>query len=287
MSDPTYPPTQGRVSLQDQVLGLNRSIDQVVSDVNGLKLQREVWSVPVRNRLLADQPGAAPAAASIGPGNLTGEYEYAFSYESPYLHGETLLSAEGSTALLAGEEVQVTGARSTDPQMAWVNIYRRAAGEGPLDWKRVGRVANPTAGGWSFDDNTATSGILSEPTPLTFYCPLGVIAGPNRRLRRVPVKPLGDLEADPDNYWSLWLLRQKQNQKWPERISRYMDTTLSGMSAQRLLNPFIASPAGPPRVDLDFALEENDALYLGLRGVGAPDPLPELSVQVEVTRQEN
>ncbi len=285
-NEPTFPPDFGKKNLTDQVLGIRRAVETVVSTLQDRTTIREVWNVPVRNRVLGGGPSGAPAAVSDGPGSLVGDFEYAFTYESPYLGGETRMSPGGSTGAFAGDAAAVTGARSTDPQMTLVNIYRRPTGGTNLEWFFVASVANPAAGPWAYTDDAPIQDIFTNPTPLTFYCPLWAVCGPGYRLRRVKIRPMGDLAADASNYWILHLYLQRLNAEWPSPMTRYMDTSLSGMSSKGLLNAFIASPAGPPRVDLDFPMPENATLYLGLRGVGAPQPWPELSCQVEVTRQE-
>jgi hypothetical protein len=287
MADPTYPPDQGPRNLSVMFHGLRRVVEGLADTISRRSVTRQVWNATIRSHLLGGESAAAPTFVAV-PGALTGDFEYAYSFSSDYLHGETNLSPVLTTGAVAANQIDLTGARSTDPQMTDVNIYRRDTGEGDLDWRLVATIANPAAGSWTYSDNAEIVDLLSQPNPLTFYCPLWVVCGPGYELQRVKVKPEGgELVADPDNYWMLWLLRRKQNQQWPERISRTQDTTLSGMSTTGIWNPFVTSEAGPPRVDLGFPMLENDTLYLGLRGVGAEvPPLPELSCQVDATRKE-
>ena len=76
-------------------------------------------------RLGIVKPSATPSTASNGAGNLTGTYQYCFTYYSSSNGWESMPSAYSTELELTAEQVSITGmTASSDPQVDTIRIYR-------------------------------------------------------------------------------------------------------------------------------------------------------------------
>lgn len=117
-------------------------------------------------------PASAPTL-SFGAGSLTSTVGWLYAYvykNSTTGHISSLSAASASTGVITAQNVTVTGARSTDPQVDKVDIYRTF--DGGSTYFFLAEVANPGGGTWTYVDssldatlNTGLIGPQSTNTP--------------------------------------------------------------------------------------------------------------------------
>lgn len=166
-------------------------------------------------------------ATNAGAGNLDGgdpasppgstAYDWRYTYNATDTNNEgnpsqTMLadSAVSGGAPLSGHNftATVTGYGTGDPQIGFINIYRRG---GTLfdTWRQVGQVANPGAGStWTLTDNISDADLLNNtqinlyndpPVPSTVPKPitgsLAAIASPGRQTVNLTLGTLAGVTA--------------------------------------------------------------------------------------------
>jgi hypothetical protein len=100
----------------------------------------------------------AVVATSAGAGNLTGDYDWRYTYYRSDTGAESNPSDVQTTLLtLAAESANVPVVASTDAQVTNIRIYRRG-GTLPDDWRRVTETTNTTA---TYVDNNSDVDIAS------------------------------------------------------------------------------------------------------------------------------
>ena len=91
------------------------------------------------------------------------EYRYVYKNSSTG-HISTASPASACTNPFTSKSILVTGARSTDGQVDFVELYRNADGGGIFF--KLGTVANPSSGTWTFNDAAADSTLGTLKAPL-------------------------------------------------------------------------------------------------------------------------
>ncbi len=95
-----------------------------------------------------------------GPNGLnpTVGYTWGYCYRSSLIgNSSTMSPASANSGRLIGQAVTVTGARSTDPSVDLVDIYR--IDDGGAVYYRDATVANPSSGTWSYVDTNQDSSL--------------------------------------------------------------------------------------------------------------------------------
>lgn len=282
---PPIPKVGAPPALVDWASGMHRTMQEALDYFNAYSMSERPLSVVCPNRLLLGSPAAAPTHGTI-LGTLQGDFEYAFSYGSTENDGETALSAASlATGPVIAVTVQVTGARSTDPRMDLVNIYRRDTGAGDDAWLLVASIANPPAGAWTYDDEAETSSLSVQSN--LFAWSLFTACGPRFRFRRGKVTWSRDYAASASAYWRFWLaIRRPWYPQW-EFLTPAWDTTQQGLfSAFPSMMYDYKEGVGYPLPAIDFEIPENGSVILMARGVGAVAPLPTATVTMSVIRPE-
>lgn len=242
------------------------------------------WKVDIIQPVANGTPAAAPALGATASGSITESREWGFQYVSTESSMQTAISS-ALTATLTSANISFSGARSTDARMDKVQIVTRAYGDTDLAWRVVEQIANPTSGNWYYTDNSPYSAYVANDPPLVWKCLLYGAIDPNILLRRVKLFADRALAPSSSIYWVLGLAVYG-DQRGKARYTLSQDTTKVGLTEQSVYSlPLFRQFADAPSKDLDWALEENDRLYLTLRGVGAVTPLPRLSAMVDVTRE--
>lgn len=127
----------------------------LVAVLDGSSIPQKSTDGTTWTQLGIDAPTSAPALSLVAGGSLLDGNTYEVSYA--YRDDELLHRGnDGPTATLTvnaaiGQTIRVTGARSTDPQVDTVEIYVRNTTTGESVRRRVGTVANPASGTWTFD----------------------------------------------------------------------------------------------------------------------------------------
>lgn len=251
-----------------------------------LAIDRPVGA-PIRSPLMLGSPAAAPSAASVSAGAITEDRDWAFNYESTATGQQTALSAVYNRNCVA-EQVELTGARSTDPQVDKVNIWTRLQGSGDEAYHRVTQIANPASGAWTYTDNEEMDAYAGNPQPLAFQTPLLIACGRGFKVRRCKVRFRRALAANASAYWIFWLALIRDQQTVTYWQSPEQRTTTVGFLPDALYPvPYFApTTGGYPSKDLNLLMNENDLLVFMGRGIGAVDPLPEGSVLATVSEPE-
>lgn len=242
------------------------------------------WIADVPNLYAVNGPTSG-LVGTASAGNVTENRAWAFAYYSRETGRETGLST-AITASLTSEQMEMEGPRSTDRSIDRVRLYTRLNGAGATAWRMVTELDNPTAGNWEHTDNSAYSAYLGNRPPLYFEHLLQTVCGKGYTMRRVKVTAVtGSLEASSSAYWII-RLEVRANARTLPRYTREQDTTKVGIQPQNLYNiPLFHQLTDTPTRDLALALNEDERVYLTLRGVGAVSVLPQLRAMVDVTRE--
>src|SRR6185312_15302825 len=104
-------------------------------------------------------PLTAPTLAfASGPLTIIKGYTYVYCYKnSTTEHVSTASPISASTGPQTSKEVQLSGDRSTDPQVDKVQIYR--VSDGGSIYMFLAEIANPGVGTWSYTDTSADSAL--------------------------------------------------------------------------------------------------------------------------------
>lgn len=263
-------------------------VETGIVELNDRLTQRETnnhpWKVDIIQPLALGTPAAAPSFGATSSGSITEARQWAFQYLSTETGQQTALSAALSRVLTASD-ITFNGARSTDVRMDVVRIVTRLASDTDLAWREVAQIANPSSGLWGYEDNFPYSHYLGNDPPMVFRWLLDGVCGQGYRLRRVKIFASRSLAPSSSAYWIFGLSVYGDQRPLP-RYTLSQDTTKVGLTDQSVYNlPLFRQFQDAPSTDLDWALEENDRLYLTMRGVGAVTPLPRLSAMVDVTRE--
>jgi len=102
-------------------------------------------------------------------------YQWYFAYSNSVTgHVSNVSPISDSSILfgkLIGQQATLTGARSTDPQVDQIIIYRNL--DGGAFFFQVGTTSNPAAGSWTFVDSTIDSGLNTQ-----IFAPIGSLNNP-------------------------------------------------------------------------------------------------------------
>jgi len=113
-------------------------------------------------------PASAPTLALTGTGITAEEgYKYVYCYgNSTTAHVSSPSPASASTGAFSNQQVDVTGARSTDAQVDKVHIFRTTDGGGGIYFEHPDSpIANPGAGTWTLNDADADTTLDSTIAP--------------------------------------------------------------------------------------------------------------------------
>ncbi len=108
-------------------------------------------------------------AASIAPsitivaGSLSPKFGYTYVYvykDAAGKHISTASPISGSTGAQTSKNFTLSGSRSTDPQVSFVDIYRTL--DGGSTYFYLATVANPGAGSWTYTDSSADSALNNQ-----------------------------------------------------------------------------------------------------------------------------
>lgn len=250
------------------------------------RLRERAVAAPLANPVLLGGGGAAPTNA-LAAGAVTENREWAYLYYSSSLNRWTSISVT-STANLVGQQNSLTGPRSTDPQVDYVDVVTRLVGTDGEAWYRVARTENPAAGTWGpVVDNEGIAAYTGNPQALTIKVPVFLACGVGYRFRRAKVRFNEDLASNATNYWSFWLELvhdQQTNPYWRTPVQR--TTTVGFLKDSLYPVPLQGATIGKPTDDFNLSIEENDLLVFGGQGVGAVAPLPAGTILVTLTEPE-
>jgi hypothetical protein len=104
-------------------------------------------------------PVTAPTLSfSVGSLSPTAGYKYVFSFKNSSTGlPSTASDPSANTGPQTNRNIQLGGARSTDPQADTIEIYRNK--DGGSVYYFLALIANPGAGSWSYTDSTPDSGL--------------------------------------------------------------------------------------------------------------------------------
>ena len=152
-----------------------------------------IWSLGIT------APAAAPSATPSGGGNTyAGTYKLAYRYKdangTDYVYSS--LSAELSSTVAANQQYAWTVARSTEPRVTHIELYRTTADQ-PDVFYLVTTIANPPSGDGTYTDTKSDDDLLAL-TPLPVYYEDGSLCA---RRQELPPDDLTVVTCFQDRYW--------------------------------------------------------------------------------------
>jgi hypothetical protein len=119
-------------------------------------------------------PAAAPAISNTGAGNVPGVigHTYVFTFGSSATAHVSNISPTSTVTSATNRQWTVTGARSTDPQVDQIHVYRTEDGGQIFYELDNSPIANPGVGTWSIVDNDFDGSQLSTPRLQSQLAPL-------------------------------------------------------------------------------------------------------------------
>lgn len=283
MSEFTIPPVPaGEGKFVDWMRGARRVMQEAMDYLSAPSSAEHTWGVPLPNKTLLGTPANAPTFM-YAAGTLSGDFDYAYNYQSTEGDQQTALSPLGNTGAQVLKAITVSGDGSTDPRFDKVGIFRKSAGAGVGTYLQIAVIDMDDP--WDYEDEAATSS-LSVP-PLLSETLLWTVCGPRFRLRRVKIAWSRDYDPDSAAYYEFWLAMRRDQVSGYEMITKPQNTAKVGLLRDWIYNvPLFTPDSRNPTRDLDLLVPEDAKVYLMTRGVGSVSPLPSGIAQVLVSRQE-
>jgi hypothetical protein len=190
--------TSGAGSTSIQGVVINGNTGAQTYDVYGAQLEVGGPATPTQitttkaqglYRWGIDPPSGAPTftTGSGGLSSLTG-YSWYFAYfNSTTGHVSNVSLISVSSGAQTSKEFNLSGARSADPQVDSIMIFRNVDGGG--FFFQVATIANPPSGGWTYTDNNPDTSLNTQ-----LYAPIGLI-------NNIPPAGLTGLEYHANRVW--------------------------------------------------------------------------------------